>query len=170
MKGQLGIGTFEDKKKPILVHSLLPNGPKNKKSSFFVDTHSESKKKPQRRHKEDMPELANITNLPGFSPLASRGEDDDKPFFLLAGDEKVVKICCGPLHSVAHTNRGRIFGCGYGEKYSLGANKPRTTNDFMEIKVKHSGKIEKVEVGCTSTGYIAGGRAYLVGTLGDRTY
>jgi len=52
--------------------------------------------------------------LPGFSPLASRGEDDDKPIFLLAGDEKVLKISCGPLHSIAYTNKGRIFGCGYG--------------------------------------------------------
>ena len=86
MKGQLGIGNFEDRKKPIIVHSLLPNGLKNKKSSFFADTFSESKKKQPRRHRDDMPELANITNLPGFSPLASRGEDDDKPFFLLAGD------------------------------------------------------------------------------------
>lgn len=61
-----------------------------------------------------MPELANITNLPGFSPLASKGEDDDKPIFLLAGDEVVVRVVCGPLHSVAHTNKGRIFACGYG--------------------------------------------------------
>ena len=40
----------------------------------------------------------------------------------------VVKMSCGPLHSVALTNRGRIFACGYGEKYALGTGKARTTN------------------------------------------
>lgn len=34
--------------------------------------------------------------------------------FLLAGDEVVVKVACGPLHSVVLTNRGRIFASGYG--------------------------------------------------------
>jgi alpha-tubulin suppressor-like RCC1 family protein len=58
--------------------------------------------------------LANITNLPGLSPLASRGEDEEKPIFLLSSDEVIVKVSCGPLHSVALTNRGRLFACGYG--------------------------------------------------------
>jgi alpha-tubulin suppressor-like RCC1 family protein len=40
LKGQLGIGSFDDKKKPILVHSLLPGGIKNPKSNFFIDTMS----------------------------------------------------------------------------------------------------------------------------------
>ena len=86
LKGQLGRGGSEDRKKPVLVHALLPGGQKNPKASFFADTLSESKKKQLRRSKEDIPELANITNLPGLSPLASRGEEDEKPMFLLAGD------------------------------------------------------------------------------------
>lgn len=113
MKGQLGLGSHEDRKKPVLVHSLLPGGQKNPKASFFADTLSECRRKQLRRSKEDLPELANITNLPGFNPLASLS-DDDKPVFLLAGDEVVVRLACGPLHSVALTNRGRIFTCGYG--------------------------------------------------------
>lgn len=36
--------------------------------------------------------------------------------------------------------------------------------------MKHSGKIEKIEAGCTATAYIAGGRAYVAGTIGDRTF
>jgi hypothetical protein len=51
LKGQLGIGSFDDKKKPILVYSLLPGGIKNPKSNFFIDTFSESKKK-HRKSKE----------------------------------------------------------------------------------------------------------------------
>lgn len=114
LKGQLGLGGTDDRKKPVLVHSLLPGGQKNPKASFFADTLSECKRKQLRRSKEDIPELANITNLPNLSPLASRGEEEDKPMFLLAGDEVVVRVACGPLHSVALTNRGRLFTCGYG--------------------------------------------------------
>ena len=40
----------------------------------------------------------------------------------------------------------------------------------MEVKVKQSGKIEKIEAGCSSTGFIAGGRAYIVGTIGQKTF
>lgn len=90
--------------------------------------------------------------------------------FLLSGDEVVVRVACGPLHSVALTNRGRIFACGYGEKYALGTGRPRNTNEFVELKVKHSGKIDKVEAGCSSTGYLSGGRVYVAGTVGDRVY
>lgn len=38
LKGQLGLGSCEDKKKPVLVHTLLPSGTKNPKASFFADT------------------------------------------------------------------------------------------------------------------------------------
>lgn len=38
MKGQLGIGNYDNKKKPTLVYSLLPNGQKNPRSSFFIET------------------------------------------------------------------------------------------------------------------------------------
>ena len=36
IKGQLGIGNFDSKKNPTLVYSLLPNGQKNPRSSFFL--------------------------------------------------------------------------------------------------------------------------------------
>ena len=49
-------------------------GTKNPKASFFADSLSECRRK-QRRSKEDLPELANITNLTGYSPLASKAED-----------------------------------------------------------------------------------------------
>lgn len=52
----------------------------------------------------------------------------------------------------------------------MGTSKHRTINEFVELKVKHAGKIEKVEVGCSSTGYLSGGRAYITGTVGDRVF
>lgn len=38
IKGQLGIGSYENRKKPSLIFSLLPNGNKNPKSNFFIET------------------------------------------------------------------------------------------------------------------------------------
>ena len=45
LKGQLGLGHCDDKKKPVLVHTLLPGGTKNPKASFFADTLSECRRK-----------------------------------------------------------------------------------------------------------------------------
>jgi len=39
----------------------------------------------------------------------------------------VTKVACGPLHSVVLTNKGRMFSCGYGEKYALGTGRNRST-------------------------------------------
>jgi mitogen-activated protein kinase kinase kinase 9 len=36
LKGQLGVGSFDNKNKPTLVYSLLPNGNKNPRSNFFI--------------------------------------------------------------------------------------------------------------------------------------
>ncbi len=44
MKGQLGIGSYDNKKKPTLVTSLLPMGSKNPKSNWIRE-HSYSRKK-----------------------------------------------------------------------------------------------------------------------------
>jgi len=46
----------------------------------------------------------------------------------LGHDEVAVRVACGPLHSVALTNRGRLFSCGYGEKYALGTGRARTVS------------------------------------------
>ena len=52
LKGQLGLGGHEDRKKPVLVHALLPGGQKNPKASFFADTLSECKRKQTKRSRE----------------------------------------------------------------------------------------------------------------------
>lgn len=61
LKGQLGVGTFENKKKPTLIYSLLPNGSKNPRSSFFIET-SEYRRK-SKKSRDDGSELSNISNL-----------------------------------------------------------------------------------------------------------
>lgn len=61
MKGQLGVGSYDNKKKPTLVYSLLPNGQKNPRSSFFIETNEYKKK--TKKHRDENSDLANITNL-----------------------------------------------------------------------------------------------------------
>jgi mitogen-activated protein kinase kinase kinase 9 len=68
------------------------------------------------------------------------------------------------------TNKGRLFACGYGEKYALGNGRTRSSSEFVEIRVKSSSKIEKIEVGNSSTGYISGGRAWIAGTIGELVF
>ena len=52
LKGQLGTGNFEDRRKPTLVYSLLPNGHKNPRSSFFMET-SEYRRKNRKSRDEN---------------------------------------------------------------------------------------------------------------------
>ena len=61
LKGQLGTGNFDLKRKPTLVYSLLPNGNKNPRSSFFLET-SEYRRK-TKKNRDENSEMANITNL-----------------------------------------------------------------------------------------------------------
>jgi hypothetical protein len=59
-----------------------------------------------------------------------------------------------------------VFTCGFGEKYALGTGRNKSLNEFTEVRIKSSNKIEKLEVGNSSTGYISGGKAWIVGTIG----
>lgn len=77
-------------------------------------------------------------------------------------------MACGPLHTLALTNRNRLFACGYGEKYALGNGKTTTFNEFIEIKVKSSHKIEKIETGVSCSGFLAGEKAFICGTFGEK--
>ena len=38
IKGQLGIGSYENESKPVLVYSLIGGGVKNPKSSVYIET------------------------------------------------------------------------------------------------------------------------------------
>ena len=165
MRGQLGINNYENRKKPILVYSLLPGGYKNPRSNFFIET-AEYRRK-SKKSRDENAEFNNITNI--FEKYDLQ-EEEKSPTFLLGSEEVVTKIACGPLHTAAITNKNRMFTCGFGDKYCLGNGKTATTNEFTEIKLKTNSKIEKVEAGVTSLGYVAGGRAYICGTFGEKVY
>lgn len=44
------------------------------------------------------------------------------------------------------------------------------TNEFIELKVKNSGKIDKIETGCSASAFLSQGRAFVAGTIGDRVF
>ena len=111
--------------------------------------------------------MANITNLMEKYDIVDE-EEEKGPNFLLFPEESVVKIACGPLHTLALTNRNRLFAAGYGEKYALGTGKTNTLNEFTEIKVKNSHKVEKIETGVSCSGFLAGGKAFICGTFGEK--
>jgi hypothetical protein len=62
LKGQLGIGSYEDEKKPILVYSLLPDGSKNPKAHAYIET-NEYQKKIKSDRKEPLADISSLENL-----------------------------------------------------------------------------------------------------------
>lgn len=78
-------------------------------------------------------------------------------------------MACGPLHTAALTNRNRLFTCGYGDKYNLGNGRTGSCAEFTEVKLKTSHRVEKLQAGVASLGYVAGGRAFICGAFGERT-
>lgn len=110
--------------------------------------------------------MADLTNL-----LKEEQDEEGKTtVFHLQYDEAVTRIACGPLHTIVLTNKSRIFTCGYGEKWNLGTGRNKTVNEFTEVRVKVNGKIDRIEAGMTSVGYLSAGRAYVVGTIGEKVY
>jgi alpha-tubulin suppressor-like RCC1 family protein len=87
---------------------------------------------------------------------------------LLGPAEMIVLISCGSLHSLALTNNGRIFSCGYGETYALGLGNTKTFSNFQEIPYfkDSSMKIEKISAGVSHSGCLINGQVYVWGTLG----
>ena len=141
LKGQLGLGHFENVQFPALVKSLS----KDKKS--------------------DKRKLSNKTN-----------EKLKKKVFLLNENEIVVDISCGALHTIALTNKSRVYSCGFGENYSLGHNSSKTLNQFKEIAFFHqlssssSHKIEKICSGTSHSGALIAGKVYIWGTFAHSKY
>jgi hypothetical protein len=69
------------------------------------------------------------------------------------------------------SNKNKIFACGYGEKYALGIGKTKSTNEFLEVKIKgNPSKIEKIECGISVSGFLADGKIYIAGTLDNKIF
>ena len=91
---------------------------------------------------------------------------------LLGAAERVVDIACGGLHTLALTNRNRIFATGFGDTFALGLEKPQTICTFKEITwfsqvLTYQEPVEKIACGVAHSGCIIGGKVYLWGVLGS---
>ncbi len=113
------------------------------------------------------------TKVSSISPSGKSGNTLTIPnndvLGLLGSAEMIVLISCGALHTLALTNTGRIFACGYGETHALGLGTTRTSNIFQEIPhFKDSAlKIEKIAAGVSHSGCLVNGQIYVWGTLGS---
>lgn len=164
LKGQLGVGSYEDERKPMLVYSLLPGGSKNPKAHIYIETNEY-----QRKLRSDRKEpLADITSLDTL--IQQLQQKSTELVFHLAAEEMIVQVACGPLHTLALSNKGRLFSCGFGEHFTLGHGDSSTYNEFREVKCKLSGRIEKVETGLTSFVLLSCGKVYVCGKLGQELY
>lgn len=88
---------------------------------------------------------------------------------LLNTYEFVVNMACGALHSIALTNTGRVFSCGFGETFALGLGTIKTTPNFEEITYfkDQSLKIGKIAAGTCHSGCLVNNQVYLWGTCGN---
>lgn len=147
MRGQLGVGHYENITTPTLVQSLT------KSSTTSVSRSSRSFMKKGRDLSFDI------------------GQKEQNSESQLGPSERVIQIECGGLHTLALTNRNRVFASGFGDTYALGLDKPETICTFNEItwfakNLGYTDNIEKIACGVSHSGCIAGGKVYLWGILG----
>jgi len=148
----------------MLVYSLLPGGPKNPKAQIYMET-NEYQRKLRSDRKEPLSDVTSLDNL-----IQQLQQKPSELVFHLGSDEMIVQVACGPLHSFALSNKGRLFSCGFGEHYTLGHGDTTTHNEFREVKCKLSGRVEKVETGLTSFVVLSAGKLYVCGKLGQELY
>ena len=146
MRGQLGMGHFDNVKSPIMIVNISKNGQRNVNSGSgtFI------KKK---------------TDVSFDDNMQNNSET------VLGPSERIVDIACGGMHTICLTNRNRIFGTGFGDTYALGLEKPQTICSFKEITwftqiLSYTEPIEKIACGVSHSGCIIGGKVYLWGVLG----
>jgi alpha-tubulin suppressor-like RCC1 family protein len=110
------------------------------------------------------PTLVNNLSLTTALNSTSRG--------LLNVEEFIVEIACGSLHTLARSNQGRIFSCGFGETYALGHGSNSNLNSFQEIThfaekyPNKKFKIDKIEAGVSHSGIIISKTFFVWGLYG----
>jgi alpha-tubulin suppressor-like RCC1 family protein len=141
LKGQLGLGHFENVPFPALVKNLSIE---NKKDKAYEKGTKSQKLKPHET--------------------------------ILHDGELIIDISCGALHTIALSNKSRVYSCGFGENFSLGHNSNKTLNYFKEISFFHqlssssSHKIEKICSGTSHSGALVAGKVYIWGTFAHSKY
>ena len=83
---------------------------------------------------------------------------------LLKSGEYITKISGGPFHTVAQSNRGRVFYTGNLYKQSSISN-DEFVSSFIELNMKNiGGKVKSAKASMTSMGIVTDeGRLFLMG-------
>ena len=132
IKGQLGLGNYENRLHPTLVQSL--------------------------------------------SHLSSSGKKFKSKHCILKENEVIVDLACGALHTLALSNKSRVYSCGFGENFSLGHGNNRTSPTFKEISyfsqlsATSSYKIEKLCCGTSHSGALIDGKVFIWGSFADSKF
>lgn len=115
--------------------------------------------------------LSTPTKVRVFSPyIGNSGQSSNiMSQTLMNPNEFVISFACGALHTLALTNNGRVFSCGFGETFALGFGNNRTTSNFEEIIhfKDQSLKISKIAAGTSHSGCLVNNQVYLWGTCGS---
>lgn len=119
-----------------------------------------------------MDNVLSPTRIRSLTPTVvgtSIGAGDVVTQSLLGSNEFLNKIVCGALHTLALTNNGRVFACGFGETYALGNNSPKTTPNFEEVAFFKDQSLRPVRIaaGTSHSGCLVGNQVYLWGTWGS---
>jgi mitogen-activated protein kinase kinase kinase 9 len=124
-------------------------------------------------HYENMPHPTLVKTLSHFKISGKKSENKK---CILKESEVIVDIACGALHTLALTNKSKVYSSGFGENYSLGHNSNKTLTDFKEISFFHqlssnsSHKIDKICCGTSHSGALIAGKVYLWGTFANSKY
>lgn len=116
------------------------------------------------------------TLVQSLSHLSSSSKQAKSRHCILNESEVIVDLACGALHTLALSNKSRVYSCGFGENFSLGHGNNRTSSSFKEISYfsqlssTSSYKIEKLCCGTSHSGALIDGKVYLWGTFAASKY
>eukprot|EP00826_Nyctotherus_ovalis_P007055 TRINITY_DN11737_c0_g1_i4.p1 TRINITY_DN11737_c0_g1~~TRINITY_DN11737_c0_g1_i4.p1 ORF type:complete len:240 (+),score=39.80 TRINITY_DN11737_c0_g1_i4:71-790(+) len=192
LKGQLGLGHFEDVQEPTLVIPLSSKSTEAAKKTITGGLKTQRQmtrngsllRKGTTQQIKESDESNNI--LMSQRSLSSEKQNfshsmeskkslkteadasDTDPSSILSLREKVVEIACGSLHTLLRTNSRRVLSSGFGGLHALGHKDSETISTFKPISyfTEHNVAVVKIACGANSSACIAQeGTTYIWGAV-----
>lgn len=114
-----------------------------------------------------------VKSLSHFTMSSKKSENKN---CILKTNEVITEISCGAIHTLALSNKSRVYSVGFGDNYSLGHSSNKTINEFKQISYfnntssGNSLKIDKICCGISHSGALINGKVYIWGTFADSKY
>jgi len=193
LKGQLGLGHFEDVQEPTLVATL--NGKANESAKKIITGGLKTQRQMTRngsllrkgttqqiKENDETNALMSQRSLSSEKQNFSQSMESKKslkpeveeldPSSILSLREKVVEIACGSLHTLLRTNCRKVLSSGYGGLHALGHKETDTISVFKPISyfTEHNVAVIKIACGANSSACIAQeGTTYIWGVVNYST-